>query len=393
MTKPTIAERSEQLQAAWRARGWPHDLLERARALHVRDSRLKRWAADDRWSAAKVRDALERQSRAPAGALRVRNTTREDNDALVDLYANSPSDQGEWAVTVERGPFAFAQFVLQDESELQVVEDRGELLATLAHAKTAMRADGIDTDVYIPVGWRVRNDVRGEGLGPRLQTNSYQRYAGKNVSMLYYRRRGSKKAQQAQMYLYPARETPVAAGVRDAVRSDVEACVALINGMFERSFDVHPVYDPTYLAEKLDGDTREARPAVYGWNDYYLLEEEGVILACAGLWDRGRHMRERWRHKSTGEERTIENTALIDFGYADGREDAMASLIGALIGMTARLGRSYLMAPLQFLPTVANQLANYQPEKETRAWYWNNNAMLRSIGFKPARPYMDLAYW
>jgi hypothetical protein len=104
-------------------------------------------------------------------------------------------------------------------------------------------------------------------------------------------------------------------------------------------------------------------------------------------------MRERWRHKTTGEERTVANTALIDFGYAEGREDAMAALIERFIGVTAELGRANLMAPLQFLPDLAARLDRHQPEKEARSWYWNNNATLRSIGFKPARPYMDLAYW
>jgi hypothetical protein len=394
MPRLTLADKAERLRAAWRARGWPDDLLKRAQQMHVRASRLQRWAGDDRWTPAKVRDALERQARAPGGGLKVRAATPADNDALVDLYASSPSDQGDREVTVERGPFAFAQYCLQDESELQVVEDRGELLAVLAHARTRMRAGGIDTPVYIPIGWRVRKDVRGQGLGPLLQKGSSQRFAGKHTAMLYYRRRGGRKTPLAEVYWYPASlDAARSSRVRRAARSDIDACVALINGMMARHFDVHPIYDAAYLAGKLDADERTGRPPVYGWSDYYVIDDAGAVVACAGLWDRGRHLRERWRSKATGEAWTIANSALIDFGYAEGREDVMAALIEHLVGVSAELGRDYLMAPFQFLPALAARLEHLRPEQEMRAWYWNNNAALRSAGFNATRPYMDLAYW
>ena len=362
--------------------------------MQIRASRLRHWAADDRWAPSKIRDALDRQARVPIGSVRVRKATWEDNDALVDLYANSPSDAGEWEVTVERGPFAFAQFALQDQFEVHVVEDGGELLAALAHATTTMHAGGIETSVYIPLGWRVRKHCRGEGLGPLLQKGAHKRFGGSDVSMWYYRRRGSKKARWAEMLCYPARTTSApSSNIRVADRSDLDACVALINQTLQHHFDVFPLYDVAYLDAKLDGADREERAKVYGRQDFYVLEEDGAIVACGGLWDRGRHMRERWRHKTTGEERTVQNTALIDFGYAEGREDAMAMLIEHFIGISAELGRDHLMAPLQFLPELSSHLGRHQPEKETRAWYWGNSATLRSLGFMPARPYTDLAYW
>ena len=48
---------------------------------------------------------------------------------------------------------------------------------------------------------------------------------------------------------------------------------------------------------------------IYGYEAYYLLEDEGEIVACAGLWDRGRDLRERWRHRESGNERVVAVTA------------------------------------------------------------------------------------
>ena len=66
-------------------------------------------------------------------------------------------------------------------------------------------------------------------------------------------------------------------------------------------------------------------------------------------------MREVWRHKETGEVRSFDCTALLDFGYAEGREDAMLRLIQHFIGLTHDLGRSYLVAPLEQLPDLAGK--------------------------------------
>ena len=108
-------------------------------------------------------------------------------------------------------------------------------------------------------------------------------------------------------------------------------------------------------------------------------------------------MRERWRHKETGEERSMSVTALLDFGFAEGHEAAMAGLIAHFIGETARLGRDVLLAPLQFLPDVAALLAEYEPREDTRGLGWLMwDAESEKLGrpvVTPERPYTDLAYW
>ena len=108
----------------------------------------------------------------------------------------------------------------------------------------------------------------------------------------------------------------------------------------------------------------------------------------AGLWDRGRDVWERWRHRETGEERVLAGTALLDYGFAEGHERALKALIEHLIGVTHSLGRAYLVAPLETLPEVAALLEARRPIAETRYLQWR----AEQPALTPP-PYLDLVYW
>ena len=83
------------------------------------------------------------------------------------------------------------------------------------------------------------------------------------------------------------------------------------------------------------------------------------------------------------------------FGYAKGREDAMATLIGYFLGEAEQLGRAQLMVPLDFLPELAKRLAAHEPVTETRALHWQVDFQLAAKGLELelTRPYTDLSYW
>jgi hypothetical protein len=79
---------------------------------------------------------------------------------------------------------------------------------------------------------------------------------------------------------------------------------------------------------------------------------------------------------------------MLDIGFAEGQEDALAELIEHFIGMTNALGRDYLVAPLERLPKVEALLARYKPEPETRYLQWRGETP--SI---TAPTHLDLVYW
>ncbi len=116
--------------------------------------------------------------------------------------------------------------------------------------------------------------------------------------------------------------------------------------------------------------------------------EDGRVVGCGGLWDRGRHVREYWRNTATGEERVVARTALMDFGFAEGREDAMASLLRSLVARSASIGRPQFVAPIDGFPALVERLAALSPTRETWLMGWEPDLP----DLKITQPYTDLAY-
>ncbi len=390
-------ETLEELRRAAREQDWPEGLLDRAYALRVRRAEIGQWLRRGKGYWQRVQKSLDRRERLIGGTLRVREATWKDDEALADLFANSPENIGEWEFTVQRSPYPFAQFRLQENASIQVIEDRGVILAVIAHSARNTLVGGRRVTVQIESAWRTRKDARGQGLGRLLRAEPRRALGWEALATYYYRRRGGRKSKTVTVHCFPSRRFGGQTdGIRLARRSDARRCVALVNRT-HRGLDLFRPYTVEYLQGKLDDTCWGPKPnfwvPVYGWQDYYVLEEAGRIVACAGLWDRGRHVRELWRHNTTGEQRVIENTALMDFGHAEGCEDAMARLIGYLVGETHRLGRGQLMAPLEFLPDLVQRLVSYEPEKESRAIYWQATGAARALNVELTRPYVDLSYW
>jgi hypothetical protein len=355
--------------------------------------------------------------------MRARLATWNDDEAIADLYANSPEDIGDWEVTVERSPYSFAQFRLQEHVAISVLEDRGVILAATADSSRNALVSGKRTGVHIASAWRVRKEFRGQGLSRLLRMAEGPAVGWFGAYNYYYIRSGNFgalgwiKSFIPESVNAPAREGDVpgipvtvhhfdafpqdgdVSGIRLARPSDLRACVALINRT-HRGQDMFRPYSIEYLEQRLDdpfwGDKPDFWVPVYGWPEYHVVEEGGRILACGGLWDKGKNVREVWRHKETGETRSFDSTALVDFGYTAGREDAMTRLIQYLIGQTYELGRSYLVAPLEQLPKLVDRIGELGPSTETRALHFQSYSPEKDEWIMEQsliRPYTDLAYW
>ena len=415
------SEFPEELQQAARERGFPQDILDRARELKVNRGAVEWWVKHERPENA--RRFLEARERLMFGTMRARQASWNDDEALADLYANSPEEIGDWEVTVERSPYPFAQFRLQEHVSISVLEDRGVILAATADSSRNALVGGKRTGVHIASAWRVRKEFRGQGLSRLLRMAEGPAVGWFGAYNYYYIRSGNFgalgwiKSFIPESVNAPAREGDVPGipitvhhfdaappdrddvGIRLANRSDLRRCAALINRT-HRGQDMFRPYSTEYLEQRLDdpfwGEKPDFWVPVYGWPEYYVVEDEGRIVACGGLWDKGKNVRELWRHKETGETRALDSTALLDFGYADGREDAMMRLIRHFIGQTHGLGRSYLVAPLEQLPRLADSVEKLGPSTETRALHFqyysrDQDDWLMDNSLK--RPYTDLAYW
>ena len=394
---------------------WPDGLVRRARELYVPVGDIDYWLTHDDETVEEIERYLDRKERLMSGTLRVREATWEDDEAIAELYANAPEEIGDFEVTTERSPYPFAQFRLQEHVNIQVLEDRGVALAASAHSARNCMIGGKRVSVHVQTAFRVRKEARGMGMSHYLRTSEGPATSWFGMLSYYYVRTqnvgavGWIRAIQPEAFANtPNRENEIpglpvtvhylparasegdASGIRPGRRDDIAQCVSLINRTHE-GLDLFRPYNEAFLERRLDDSYRG--PPIYGWEDFHVREEESQIVACAGLWDRGRHMREVWRHKQTGETQMTDDTALMDFGFAEGRDDAMAGLIEYLAGETERIGRDRLIAPLQFLPKLAGRLAPLEPASETRALQWQSDDDMKELNLKIERPYTDLAYW
>jgi hypothetical protein len=193
--------------------------------------------------------------------------------------------------------------------------------------------------------------------------------------------------------------TPRGLRIRPVEPKDLARCVELVN-LTHAGLDLFRPYTVDFLETHLDDPFWGTKPPfwapVFGWSDYAVVEDalDGRVVACGGLWDKGRDVREVWTHRESRDRNVVEATALLDWGHEPGREDAMDALVRSFLSRTAELGRTHLLAPLEHTPALRARLEGLPHRTETRA--------LKCMGFhegdvhvepRISRPYTDLAYW
>ena len=404
----------EAATARAKAQGWPDGLMERAIAVRTPSYQLEQWlgmpaSANHIFQVERIVGVFERLA---TGPYRAREATFRDEEALSDLWAHAPEKVGEdWAVTVERAPNAMAQFRLQPGCSLSVIEDAGELVACTAWSAVNVLIAGRPMSIHYASALRVRDGRRGEGLGDLVRRFPGRGLQNPTVGQVMFMRIGnagitgfleavkfqaqSERPQKvvAVTYLAARADASAGEGVRPIAEADLETCAEMINRA-HAGLDLFRPYGVESLRSVLDegfwGEGPPWRQRVYGWADVFVLEEAGRVVACAGLWDRGRDMREVWR-STTGEERIVTAGAVLDVGCAAGREDVLARLLRHLGGLAAERGRQSLMIDLEHLPRVKDALADLDPTLESRILEWSP--------YMPGLPptlgecFVDLRYW
>jgi hypothetical protein len=191
---------------------------------------------------------------------------------------------------------------------------------------------------------------------------------------------------------YPAKAIAASSErIRSATPADLPRCVELINRT-HAGRDLFRPYTVEYLHDRLDpgfvppGPFATLRP--YTFDDLYVVERAGGIVACAGSWDRGRDLHERWRHRESGAERLLSIVSMLDIGLAEGHEDAVAALTEHGINLAHERGRDYFVAPFEVHPEIASMLAGHEPVAETRYMQWRAETPALRV---PA--HLDLVYW
>jgi hypothetical protein len=407
---------SQTVDRLWRERDLPAQLLDDARRLHVSEGQLRNML---QWNASTERIQLEVvwAEKLLTGSIRWRQLTHADADAFCELWANAPEEIGEFDVTAERGPSAFASFELQERPVLNALFDGHAMVACVSFSLRTTIVGGRRLPVRFGQAMRVHKDHRRHGyanwvrslpwaIGLNMLTQvQYDFIRGRNMTMERWNRKnmpevGSVPKRDDEVpgvpttvLQYPA--SPASGSderVRNARPDDLDACAAIINRTHDGR-DLFRPYTAEFLHDRLDpGFTPPVAGAAplrpYTFDDFYVVERRGAIVACGGAWDRGRDIRERWRHRETGAERLLSVMSALDLGHADGHEDALALLIEHFVGIAHANGRDYVVVPLETLPEVAALLASREPVAETRYLQWRADTPVLKT---PA--HLDLVYW
>jgi len=402
----------DELRAIAAERGWPDDLARRIAAARVPLSALRSWP----WwlDAERAERQLAFTERLHAGDLRGRQATIADGEALADLFAHAPEQVGEFEITTLRGPDAFAQFKLQENVTLNVLEQERRLIACVSWSRRNVLVQGRRMSVTYGQALRVRDTHRRQGLGDQVRrlpwpqnvngghATQYDLMRTQNFAVVGWwekydpgffgstpRREGEVPGVPVCAWQLPAQPGDEDPAVRPTRRGDLARCAELL----DRTHAGQDLYRPrsaealeNVLDEGFWGERPEWWRSVYAWPDHCVLEEGGRVVACAGLWDRGADVRERWRHRESGGERMRSEAALLDWGFEEGAEAAMQRLIRHLLARTHARGRDALTVPVDHQPVLAKGLEALRPVPEERRLRWGLP--------RPAeRPHTDLRYW
>lgn len=245
---------TEAIARIARERGWPDEIAHRLIELRAPLSELNSWG----WfglSPEQARAQLGWYERLTIGDLRGRDASFADNEAFSDLWSDSPEEIGEWEITVERGPDAFAQFKLQENVHIPVLALGSQLLACCAFSRRRVIIGGRRVSVQYGQALRVRRAFRRMGYGDQVRRLAapaassrpilaqYDIMRSQNFAVANWwqkfipdffdnvpKREGSVPGIPVSVAQFPSR--PRAAGdpaIRPARRQDLPVCVKFIN--------------------------------------------------------------------------------------------------------------------------------------------------------------------
>lgn len=421
---------TQELLAKAADAGWSAELLGRVLAVRPDPGMIESWI-ESGWPPPEFVEAWATENqRLLDGTLNIRTATWGDHHMVSDLCANSPETVGDWSVTVERSPNPFAQYRLQEHPHVTVFEDQRVAVAMSAASVRNTYIEGERTSTQFMSGWRVRDGFRGLGLSSQLQNAagpgtkpfglvSYWHVRLNNASASWIQRIEDDMEDRPEGFSIETNNVTASvwhfeseSGMTDddqhgelserarvITEGDLDRCVELINRT-HAGLDLFRPYSYEYLDDRLaDGCWGPApffREAVYGWPDYRVIEVDGEIVACGGLWDRGRDVREVWETDAHGPSSRFvhDPTALMDFGFAEGHEGVMAELISHFVAESRLLGRSGILTPLEFLPEVREATDHIPSTVDTRELHvMPFTSPQLKIELTVSQPYTDMAYW
>lgn len=284
----------------------------------------------------------------------IREATTKDNEALLELERNSPLDLGNRILAFDRAPNYFAHQEMQEHGRVVVAEEDGRLVGVVAAAWHDVLIDGNRQRLlYIHQG-RVLPEYRRRHIGSELVIHQMALAADAEFDTPYWLISPDNDTSLAFNRQVEVESWPVdgrldafdVAARRKAAREvgsvgpgDLSQVVTLIN----RAHTGREMFLP-YGIDSFQ--RRLSLSRTYGWRQWRGYRSKGKLVAAAGVWDFGRSLCVTERMKATGTESAARPAYVLDYGFAEGAEEAMVEVLTALMAMAAECERDRLSVAL-----------------------------------------------
>jgi GNAT superfamily N-acetyltransferase len=229
----------------------------------------------------------------------IREAVPEDNDELQELQAKCP--QGTTLITsVVNTPDFFARAKVYESYKVYVACEDSRIVGSTACAIRNALVSGTIRKVGHQFQLFAAPDIRRKGVASQLHQHreryltqqgvalSYALIMEGNIpSMRYIERQGFRHHRTLVMpalAVFKEMEVPSGGTIRSTRPEDLTAIAALLN----ETWHGFELYEPT----SADGLTRFIkRTPAYTFDNLFVLEDKGEILACLGFWDWSQVMR------------------------------------------------------------------------------------------------------
>lgn len=285
----------------------------------------------------------------------VREARPDDNDALIQLELGAPLDLGDRLLFFDRTPNFFVHQEMQEHGHIAVAEEDGDLIGVVAGAWHDVLVEGQRRRLlYIHQG-RILPEYRRRHVATDLVLKNIALTLNDNVDTPYWLISPDNKTSLAfgerlNMESWPvqgrldafdvaAAGQPADAHVKAVGLDDARCVVDLINRT-HAGRELFMPYTIDFLTRRL------SLSPTYGWRHWRGYRLGGELVAAAGFWDFGCCLKIIERLKATGDEHVSAPAFVLDYGYAEGHEEAALAVFLELMRLAAERGRNELMVSL-----------------------------------------------
>ncbi len=300
----------------------------------------------------------------------IREARPEDNDPLIDLERQSFLALGDHTLHFDRSPNFFAHQQMQEHGRVLVAEEDGRLVAVVAGAWHDVLIDGQRRRILYVHQGRTLPEYRRHHIASDLVIRSFLLARDEGVERPYWLISPDNAVslafnRQIEVEPWPvegrtdgfdvAARRPAAPEVAAVGPDDLPQIVGLLNRTHGRREMFLP-YTPESLQRRLQLSLD------YSWRQWRGYHSAKGLLAVGGMWDYNRSLRLTVRDENGAPLHTSTPAYVLDYGYAEGAEEALVEVFMSLMELAAEGERSDLWVAL---PTERRLFTMMQPFPHT----------------------------